>query len=314
MAETTLSRSTPGAHGPRRSTRARRRSNTSQKWRADRLLPRWAAWIVRIVLALVIAVPVFSLIVLSFSPEVSVEAGDLFPNRFTTANFPAMWKAVDLGRGLLNSVIICGIAGLFAVLVATMAAYPLARYVFRGRRSILYSALGLQLIPGPMILLPLFVVFALLQILLNITVVGSYWGVMVAYLTFSLPLAIWLMLGYIRTIPIELEEAAAVDGATPLKTLRAIVMPLAVPGMVVAFVFSLLLGWNDVLFATVLTDQSTRTVAIDLQIFTQTLGGEALPNYGELMAAGLVAGIPVVAAYLILQKYVIGGLAAGALR
>jgi multiple sugar transport system permease protein len=293
---------------------AGRSSRHHMHYAAGRLMPEWVAWCIRIFMALVIAVPVLYLIVLSISPEVSVEAGSIVPPRIDLSNYAKMWNSVDLGRGLLNSVFICGLAAVLAVLVATMAAYPLARYVFRGRKSLLYSALGLQLIPGPMILLPMFVVFALLQVLLDVTVVGSYWGVIVSYLTFSLPLALWLMLGYIRTIPIELEEAASVDGASPLTILFRIVMPLAVPGMVVAFVFSLLLGWNDVLFATVLTEGSTRTVAVDLQLFTLTLGGEALPAYGQLMAAGVVVAIPVVAAYLLLQRYVVGGLAAGALK
>ena len=207
-----------------------------------------------------------------------------------------MWTSVDLGRGLLNSVIICGIAALLATIVATAAAYPLARYAFRGKTMLLYSALGLQMVPGPMVLLPMFVIFAVLQVLFGITIVGSYWGVILAYLTFSLPLSLWLMLGYIRTIPREVEEAASVDGG-PARNLRRIVMPLAVPGMVVAFVFSILLGWNDVLFASVLTSDSTRTVAIDLDI-PLTAGGQALPAYGQLMAAGVVVAIPVVVAYL----------------
>lgn len=265
-------------------------------------------------LGLITAVPVLYLIVLALSPESAVDAGDLVPPYLDFSNYAKIWDTVDLGRGLINSIIICSISGVLAVLVATLAAYPLARYVFRGRNSILFSALGLQMIPGPMILLPMFVAFAVLQVLFGITVIGSSWGVVVSYLTFSLPLALWLMLGYIRTIPIELEEAAAVDGASPLRTLFLIVIPLAVPGMVVAFVFSLLLGWNDVLFAAVLTSDSTRTVAIDLQLFTFTQGGESLPAYGQLMAAGTVVAAPVVAAYLLLQRFVVGGLAAGALK
>jgi trehalose/maltose transport system permease protein len=291
---------------------ARRRR--TGKWRAGRLLPPWMAWVVRIGASLVIAIPVLSLLVLSVSPELSVDAGDIIPSHLDFGNYSAMWTSVDLGRGLLNSVIICGIAALLATIVATAAAYPLARYAFRGKMTLLYSALGLQMVPGPMILLPMFVIFAVLQVLLGITIVGSYWGVILAYLTFSLPLSLWLMLGYIRTIPREVEEAASVDGASPLEILRRIVMPLAVPGMIVAFVFSILLGWNDVLFATVLTSDSTRTVAIDLQIFTLTAGGQALPAYGQLMAAGVVVAIPVVVAYLLLQRYVVGGLAAGAIK
>lgn len=289
----------------------RRRSRVG---RADHLLPPWLAWGVRAFACAFIAVPVLYMIVLSLSPEIDVDGGEVLPSKLVFTNYTTAWSEVDLLRGFGNSLLICGVAALAATIVATAAAYPLARLRFRGDKVLLYGALALQLVPGPMVLLPFFVAFSILQVALGLTIIGTYWGIMLTYLTFSLPLAMWIMLGYLRTVPRELEEAAWVDGASPVTALRKVVVPLAVPGMVVAFLFSMLLGWNDVLFASVLTSNSTRTLAIDIDLFTATLGGQTLPQYGALMAAGVMAGIPIVGIYLLLQRYLVGGLTAGAVR
>jgi trehalose/maltose transport system permease protein len=307
-----VDRSAKGRSGETRPPRARARR--SRQHQADELFPRPVGIAIRILATLFVAVPVVYMIVLSISPEVDVSAGSLIPHALDLSNYTSIWGDSDLLRGFINSVVICGGAALVAVIVATAGAYPLARYRFFGSGPMLYGALGLQLIPGPMLLLPLFVIFSLLQVTVGLTVIGSYWGIIITYITFSLPLALWLMLGYMRTIPRELEEAAWVDGASHAKAVRLIVTPLAVPGMVVAFVFSLLMGWNDVLFASVLTTSATRTVAIDLQVFTLDMEGQSLPQYAQLMAAGVVAAVPVVLAYLGLQKYLVGGRAAGALK
>jgi multiple sugar transport system permease protein len=133
-------------------------------------------------------------------------------------------------------------------------------------------------------------------------------------MTFSLPFSIWLMVTYFRTIPRELEEAAMVDGTTAFGAAIRIAMPLAVPGMIVAFVFSLLIGWNDVLYASVLTNSSTQTLAVALQSFLFTEEGGGAPKYTDLMAAGVVGAIPVIVIYLALQRFLIGGLAAGGVK
>lgn len=297
---------------PLAGTRPKRRRAGQRS--TNQLLPTWAGRAIRVLTCLVIAVPVLYMLVLSFSPEIDVDAGKIFPSSLVLGNYQTAITEVDLLHGFLNSLIICGIAAALAVLIATAAAYPLARYRFFGSGPLLYGALGLQLVPGAMILLPFFVIFSVLQVVFGITVIGTYWGIVIAYMTFSLPLSLWIMVGYLRTVPRELEEAAWVDGAKPTTALWRVVVPLAVPGMIVTFLFALLSGWNDVLFASVLTSDSTRTLAIDVQLFTATLSGQTLPQYGALMAAGVLAAAPIVIIYLLLQRYLVGGLAAGALR
>lgn len=144
--------------------------------------------------------------------------------------------------------------------------------------------------------------------------VGTYNGVIITYLTFSLPFATWLLVSYLANIPLDIEEAAMIDGATRLQTLWRIIVPLALPGLVVALVFSFLTGWNDVLFASVLTSPETQTVGVQLQVFSASQEGGALPLYGQLMSAALISGLPVVILYMVFQKYLIGGLTAGSMK
>ena len=290
----------------------RRRSHRSRQ--GDRLVPPLFGLAVTVLISIVIAVPVAYMLVLSVSPQLTILSGRLIPAALDWRNYVAIWSATPLARGFLNSAFVAGVAAALAVLVASMAAYPLARYRFRMRKPLLFGVIGLQLMPGPMILLPLFVIFAMAQSVIGVTLIGSYWGVMITYLTFALPLAMWLMVSYINTIPRELEEAVFVDGGGHVQALLRVILPLAVPGMVVTFLFSLLVGWNDVLFAAVLTNNDTRTLAVDLSTFVQTQEGVALPQYSQLMAAAVVASAPVVAVYLLLQRYLVSGLGAGALK
>jgi multiple sugar transport system permease protein len=290
-----------------RASRVRRRP-------ASQLLPTWLTWLIRVALCVFVAIPVLYLLVLSVSPEQAVDAGDLIPGSLEFGNYAAVWSEIGLLRGFGNSLVICGAAAAVSVLVATAAAYPLSRYRFHGSGVLFYGSLSLQLVPGPMLLIPLFVLYSLLRSVLGLEIIGSYWGLIITYIGFSLPLAMWLMVGYVRTIPPALDEAVRIDGGNGLTVFRRVILPLAVPGMIVAFVLSLLLGWNDVLFASVLTSPTTRTAAVDLQLYTLAQGDNLVPQYAHLMAAGVVMALPVVVIYLALQRYLVGGLAAGAVK
>jgi ABC-type glycerol-3-phosphate transport system permease component len=281
---------------------------------SDRLVGPVTGRIIIVVLGVIVAVPVLYMLILSVSPQFAILSGQLIPSTFAFDNYIKIWTAAPLAAGFVNSLFVCGTAAVLTVLVASMAAYPIARYTFIGRSPILFGALGLQLLPGPMILLPLFVLFASIQTFVHVTIIGSYWGLIITYLTFSLPLSLWLMVNYIAGIPRELEEAVFVDGGGHIDALRRVVLPLALPGMVVAFLFALLAAWNDVLFATVLTNNDTRTLAVDLSNFTLTQEGAPLPMYSELMAAAAVTAAPIVIIYLALQRFLVSGLGAGALK
>lgn len=281
----------------------------------ERLLPPVLSRAGTAVLVVIIAVPMLYLIELGLSQNSTVALGGNGLSHLTLSNFTSVWSAVGLVRGLVNSVIIAGTAAVLAVILGLCAAYPLARLSFRARKPLLYSLLGSQSIPGLALLLPLYIMLAGIQGLLGIHLIGSYPAIIAVYMTFGLPLATVVCFAYLSGMPKDLEEAALVDGCTRLGALRRVVAPLMAPAMVVSLVLAFLVGWNDVLFASALTNSGTQTVAITLQQFglaqNETFGAQ--PLYGDLMLATLFSAIPVVVLYLGFQRYLTAGLAAGAL-
>lgn len=269
---------------------------------------------VTIILAILVLVPIAYTFLLSVTPDTEIGTDIVIPSHWAFDNYIQMWSTVNLGQGLLNSIIIAGTASVIAVILALGAAYIITRFQFRGRLPYLYLLVGLQTVPSVMLLLPLFVMFASIQAALQIQFVGTYQAVIITYLTFALPFATWLLVSYLGSIPLELEEAALCDGTTRLQALWKVIVPLALPGMVVALVFSFLTGWNDVLFASVLTSPETRTLAVQLQAFSSAQEGGALPLYGQLMGASIVSAFPVVILYMVFQRYLIGGLTAGGVK
>jgi ABC-type glycerol-3-phosphate transport system permease component len=244
---------------------------------------------------LAITLPIAFMLLLSVTPDPEIGTGSLIPSHWAFDNYARMWSTVNLGRGLANSLVICGISSTVAVVFAVGAAYVLSRFDFRGRFPYLYSLIALQSVPHVMLLLPLFVLFSSIQTAIPFRLIGTYQGPVITYLTFALPLATWLMVSYLSSIPVELEEAALVDGATRFQALSKVVVPLALPGMVVALVFSFLVGWNDVLFASVLISPDTRTLAVELQTFSAAQQGGSLPLCGQRAACGHpLHGLPAV--------------------
>lgn len=281
---------------------------------AQEILPAPVRIVAIIGLAVLVLVPIVYTLLLSVTPDVEIGNTNLLPSHWAFDNYLQMWSTVNLAQGLGNSLVISGVASIIAVVLAVGAAYVITRFRFRGRLPYLYSLIGLQTVPGVMLLLPLFVLFASLQATLHFRLVGTYQAVIITYLTFALPFATWLLVSYLGSIPMDLEEAALVDGATRLQALWRVIVPMALPGMVVALVFAFLTGWNDVLFASVLTSPDTRTLAVQLQAFSSAQEGGALPLYGQLMAAAVVSALPVIILYMVFQKYLVGGLTAGGVK
>lgn len=278
----------------------------------ERLMPPVVSRAGSACLVVFIAVPVLYLVTLALSPNSTVALGGTDFRHFTGANFTGMWSAAAVARGMLNSVIIAGISAALAVVLGVCAAYPLARLSFRARKPLLYSLLGSQSVPQLALLLPLYIMLAGIQAILGVHLIGSYPAIIAVYMTFGLPLAtVWCFV-YLRGMPADLEEAALVDGCTRFGALRRVVAPLMAPAMVVSLVFAFLVGWNDVLFASAMQNQ---TIAVTLEQFglAQSEGFGAQPLYGDLMAAALVSAVPVVVLYLSFQRYLVHGLAAGAL-
>lgn len=295
---------------PDRRARARRAASRE----VMRLLPRPLLVAVVAVLVVIVAVPVVYMLFASINSDIAVANGGFWPSELHLENYVEVWTTVDLGLGLANSVIVCGAVALVCAFVSVGSAYVLVRYAFRGRLTILRALVGLQSIPGTLMLLPVFVLFASISTALGVQIIGTRWALFITYLTFALPFSTWVMVTYLRGLPRELEEAARIDGASSWRILTRIILPLSWPGIVVSGIFAFLLGWNDVLFASVLTAPDTRTAAVALQVFGATQEGGAIPLYGQLMAASLICAIPVVVLYLVFQRYLVGGLTAGGVK
>jgi multiple sugar transport system permease protein len=291
----------------------RPRERTAAK-EAQRLLPRPLLVIITLVLCVIIVVPVLYVVLASLNTDLGVASGEYWPSHFSLKSYTLIWTTAGLAKGLVNSVIVASVVAVASALLGTITAYVLVRYTFVGRITILRGLVGLQSIPGTLMLLPVFVLYASAGNYLGVQVIGTRTGLIIAYLTFALPFSTWVMVTYLRGLPRELEEAARVDGASIMTILFRIIMPLSLPAIVVSGIFAFLLGWNDVLFASVLTRPETHTVAIALQSFGATQEGGALPVYSQIMASSLVCAAPVVLLYIVFQRYLIGGLTAGGVK
>ncbi|MDQ4490135.1 carbohydrate ABC transporter permease [Sinomonas sp. ASV486] len=277
-------------------------------------MPGWLLTVVIAVLGLFVLAPIVYIFLASINSDISVARGDFWPAEFTFDNYVKIWSSVGLASALVNSVIAAGATAVISAVLSIGTAYVLVRYQFRGRLTVLRGLLGLQSIPGTLLVLPVFVLFSSAATYLGVTVIGTRWGLIVTYLTFALPFSTWVMVTYLRGLPKELEEAARIDGASNLGILTRIILPLSWPGIIVSGIFAFLLGWNDVLFASVMTRPDTQTAAVALQVFATSTEGGAIPYYGQMMASALVCAVPVVILYLFFQKYLVGGLTAGGVK
>ena len=204
-----------------------------------------------------------------------------------------------------NTTLVSESSTIFSVTVATLAAYSLSRLRYPGRNTLSSAVFFVYLFPSTLLFIPMFIVLNSLHML-------DWLPALVAvYLTFSVPFSIWLLKAYFLTIPRELEDAALVDGATRWQSLVFIVMPLAMPGIAVACIYSFTLAWNEYLYAfTLLSDQSRFTLATGL---TKLIFGDVF-LWGMIMAGGVLMSAPLLILYFVAQRYIVAGLSAGAVK
>ena len=296
------------------SARARSKNRRSRNAEVTRLMPTWLIGILTTILCFLVLVPIAYIFLASLNSDIGVARGEFWPNQLSLESYTKIWGSVGLGKGIINSLIVSGSVAVVSAVIAVGTAYVLVRFSFTGRLTMLRGLLGLQSIPGTLMLLPVFVLFASIGSWVGITIIGTLWGLFIAYLTFALPFSTWVMVTYLRGLPRELEEAARIDGASNLGILFRIIVPLSWPGIVVSGIFAFLLGWNDVLFASIFTKPDTATAAIVLQTFSASQEGGAIPVYSQMMAAALVCAAPVVILYFVFQRYLVGGLTAGGVK
>lgn len=283
--------------------------------RASDIFPAWLRLVIMFVLLGSILAVLAYMVDLSLASSTEISGGIIVPHHLDFQNYVQMWQGTGLLEGLKNSTLICGVTAVASVLVGGTAGYVLARLPFRGRSVLLSALLAFQAVPILMAILPLFMVMVWVQSLLHLTITGTYWSVIIAYLTFSLPLVTWLVKSYVENVPIELEEAARLDGAGAFRVLSRVVLPIAAPAAVIAAVLAFLTGWGDLLVATILTSPSSQTVTVALNAFLNVQeSSTTVPAYGMLLAASVVSALPVVVIFLSLQRFFVAGLAGSAMK
>ena len=234
----------------------------------------------------------------------------IIPSDATFKNYTALFENGLDGpflRPLINSIGIALIATVIAIALATFAAYAIARLDFPGKTAILAGALGIAMFP------PISTVGPLFQMWSSIGLYDTWPGLIIPYLSFSLPLAIYVLVAFFREIPWELEQAAQVDGATPLQAFRRVIVPLAAPGVFTAAILVFIFAWNDFLFAISLTSSdSSRTVPAALAFFTGD--SQFTQPFGNIAAAAVIVTIPIIVMVLIFQRRIVAGLTSGAVK
>ena len=270
---------------------------------AERLYWAGAVW-VAVAYALL---PVGWIVALSLKRPADLGDRRLWPAAPSLDNYRAVFNDAQFPAALWNSVGIALIATLLAVGVAVFAAYAIVRLEFPGRRAMLIGALAIAMFPPVSIIGPLF------ELWRSLGLFDTWAGLILPYMTFALPLAIWTLTAYFREIPWELDRAARVDGATSLQVLRYVTFPLAAPGVFTAAILVFLFAWNDFLFATSLTStDAARTVPAAIAFFTGSSQFEQ-PT-GSIAAASVVVTVPVIIVVLLFQRRIIAGLTSGAVK
>jgi multiple sugar transport system permease protein len=227
------------------------------------------------------------------------------PKPFTWINYTGLWLETRFPLWLRNSLITATVVTLITTVIACLAGYAVARLRFPGREAIASLILILYLVPPALLFIPLY------RVLAELGATNSLVALFLSYPTFTVPFCTWLLIGFFKTLPTELEEAALVDGATRATALVRVLLPLAAPGIVASAVFAFTLSWNEFLYALIfIQDETLITVPVGLNLL---IYGDVF-HWGELMAASVITTIPVVALYMFIHRWMVEGLAAGSVK
>ena len=252
----------------------------------------------------IMLVPIIWIFMAAFKTHVDVYQLKLFFSP-TLENFGLVFDdPYRLGEKLANSTIIAFFTVLFAIPIATCAAYSFSRFRLTGETAMLVTILATQFVPAVVIILPFFVMFR------DVGLLDTRLGLILVNLAIVMPFAIWMIKGFIDGIPIDTEEAALVDGSTRVQVIRNIVLPMAAPGLLTAAIFCFIIAWNEFLFALILTNKDAVTLPIGLALFKAEEGD----LWNLLSAAGIIIMLPMFILALIIRKYFVQGMTMGAVR
>jgi multiple sugar transport system permease protein len=259
------------------------------------------------VVAVYALIPVLWLVSLSLKDKSTFTDGHFIPRKWTFENYVNIFKVGGFTQPLINSIGIAIISTVIAIVLGTFAAYAIARLEFPGKRLMLGASLLIAMFPQVSLVTPMF------QIERSIGLFNTWPGLILPYITFTLPLTIYTLSAFLREIPWELEKAAKMDGATPFQAFRQVIVPLAMPGVVTTAILAFIQCWNDFVFAISLTSSNRgRTAPAAISFFTGASQFE--DPVGSIMAAAVVITIPIIIFVLIFQRRIVSGLTSGAVK
>ncbi|MDR1639181.1 MAG: carbohydrate ABC transporter permease [Clostridiales bacterium] len=262
--------------------------------------------IVSVILGIFIFFPLLWMINTAFKPAANTFDLYFFIGPLTLANFKRIVTDAQILTYLKNSLIVSFASSFMATFVSALAGYSLSKFRYRGRKIVMTMFMMSQAFPQAILLLSIYLMMK------GFGLLGSYWALLLSYVTFTLPVGTWTLKSYFDQIPTALIESSKIDGAGFLRTMVQIIFPLAVPGMISIAIYGFVWSWNDLLYSlTLVTDSAKRTLAPGLLM---TFVGEFTTNWGNMMAASIVVSVPVVLVFVFLQRYFIQGLTAGGVK
>jgi multiple sugar transport system permease protein len=268
----------------------------------------WAGWVLIDTLVVVYAlVPVVWILSLSLKPTSTIKDGRLIPSSVTFGNYRGIFRGDIFTSALINSVGIGLITTAIAVVLGAMAAYAIARLNFAGKRPLIGATLLITMFPAISLVTPLF------NIERRIGLFDTWPGLILPYITFALPLAIYTLSAFFREIPWDLEKAAKIDGATPGQAFRKVIVPLAAPGLVTAAILVFIFAWNDLLLALSLT-ATKAAITAPVAIVSFTGSSQFEEPTGSIAAGAMVITVPIIVFVLIFQRRIVAGLTSGAVK
>ena len=226
-------------------------------------------------------------------------------------NYIDMWKNINFFHYFKNSLIVCTVTTIIALTIAVFAGYALARYKFPGASLFGAGVLATQMVPGIMFLLPLYLLYIKVQEATGIRLINTYYGLIIVYSAFFIPLSIWVIRGFLASIPKELEEAAFLDGCTKFQAFTKVILPISRVGIIATGIYIFLMAWDELIFAWVLTTSpDVATIPVGIRLYV----GNYQNRYDLLMSAGVVTTLPVMIMFFGLQKQFIQGMTAGSVK
>ncbi|TDF93443.1 carbohydrate ABC transporter permease [Paenibacillus piri] len=264
-------------------------------------------YLVLLIASLAVLVPVLWMISTSLkSPEDTFSTPPQWlPGHPTVDAFKRIWSDYPFGTYFANSLIVVIGATVVSLLFSTLAGFGTSRFHFRGKGTYLTFLLVTQMFPSIMLLIPMY------KIMTQLGLINTLLGLIVTYITFTIPICSWMMLGYFDTISKELDQAASIDGCSKFRTFWQIILPLALPGVVATAIYSFIVGWNEYLFAVILmSSENMKTIPVGVGQLVSLNKIE----WNDLMAASLIATLPVSVIFIFLQKFMINSLTAGAIK